>query len=149
MLLHDELQYVIAVTASTTFLQIAEHVFSKSPNMISPNRRTCFLHNRRTRFLQIAEHDFSKSLNMFSPQLPNVISPNRRARFLQIAKHFLIGEQHPFFSVLFGDDPVSDFSLHVLWAPRSALWVVGCGSLVTPVPPTHARAPRSTLWTMG
>ena len=58
-------------------------------------------------------------------------------------------ERHMFCSALYGEDPVYDLSLHVLWAPRSALWVVGCGSLVTPIPPTRARAPRSTLWTMG
>ena len=51
--------------------------------------------------------------------------------------------------VLYGEDPVSDLSLHVLRALRSALWVVGYGSLVTPIPPTRAQAPRSTLWTMG
>ena len=60
-----------------------------------------------------------------------------------------IVEQHTFRSVLYGEDPVFDLSLHVLRAPHSALWVVGCGSLVTPVPPTDPRAPRSTLWTMG
>ena len=52
-----------------------------------------------------------------------------------------------FRSMLYGEDPVSDLSLHVLRALRSALWVVDCGSLVTPVPPTRPRAPRSTLWT--
>ena len=77
--------------------------------------------------------------------------------FLQTAEHFTlnlqdispISEQLTFFSVLFGDDPVSDFSLNMPWAPRSALWVVDYGSLVTPVSPTPARAPRLTLWTMG
>ena len=44
-----------------------------------------------------------------------------------------------FHSVFFGEDLVSDLSLHVLWAPRSALWVVGYGSSITPVPPTRAR----------
>ena len=58
-------------------------------------------------------------------------------------------EQHIFCFVLYGEDPVFDLSLHVLWAPRSTLWVVDCGSLVTPVPPTRAQAPRSTLWIMG
>ena len=58
-------------------------------------------------------------------------------------------EQHMFRPILYGEDSVSNPSLHVLWAPRSALWVVGYGSLVTPIPPTHARAPCSTLWTMG
>ena len=61
--------------------------------------------------------------------------------FLQIAKDFSpnlqdispISEQLTFFSVLFRDDLVSDPSLHVPRALRSALWVVGCGSLVTPV----------------
>ena len=43
----------------------------------------------------------------------------------------------------------ADLFLHVLRALRSVLWVVGYGSLVTPVPPTRARAPRLTLWTMG
>ena len=51
--------------------------------------------------------------------------------------------------MLYGEVSVSDLSLHVLRALRSVLWVVGCGSLVTPVPPTRARAPRSTLWTAG
>ena len=95
--------------------------------------------------LQIADH--------VSPALQH----SHRTRFLQIAKHFApnhqdispISEQHTFFSVLFGKDPVSDPSLHVPWAPCSALWVVGCGSLVTPIPPTRPQAPRSTLWTMG
>ena len=36
-----------------------------------------------------------------------------------------------FRSVFFGENPVSNLSLHVLWAPNSALWVVGYGSLVT------------------
>ena len=36
-----------------------------------------------------------------------------------------------FCSVLYGEDPVSNLCLHVLWAPNSALWVVGYGSLVT------------------
>ena len=58
-------------------------------------------------------------------------------------------EQHMFRSTLYGEDPVSDLSLHMLRAPRSALWVVDCGSLVMPILPTRARAPRSTLWTMG
>ena len=58
-------------------------------------------------------------------------------------------EQHTLRSVLYGEDPVSDLSLHMLRAPRSALWVVGCCSSVTPVPPTRARAPCSMLWTMG
>ena len=54
-----------------------------------------------------------------------------------------------FRSILYGEDPVFDLSLHVLRAPRSALWVVGYGSLVMHVPPIHARALRSMLWTMG
>ena len=58
-------------------------------------------------------------------------------------------EQHMFCSILFGEDPVSDLSLHVLQAPRSTLWVVSYGSLVMPIPPTHARALSSTLWNMG
>ena len=50
--------------------------------------------------------------------------------------------------MLYGEDPVSDLSLHMLRAPRSVLWVVGCGSLVTPIPPTRARlrARRYGLW---
>ena len=67
--------------------------------------------------------------------------------YLQVIS--LTAEQHTFRSALYGEDPVSDLSLHVLQAPRSMLWVVGCGSLVTPVPPTRPRAPRLTLWTMG
>ena len=47
-------------------------------------------------------------------------------------------EQHTFRFILYGEDLVSNLSLHVPWAPRSALWVVGCGSLVTPVLPTCA-----------
>ena len=58
-------------------------------------------------------------------------------------------EQHTLRSVLYGEDPVSDLSQHVLQALRSTLWVVDCGSLVTPIPPTCARAQRLTLWTMG
>ena len=130
MLLHNELQYEIAIIAQ---------------NMFSPNHQTCFL--------QIAEHFFSKSLNMFSSNCQCIL-PNM---FLQITEQFApnlqdispISEQHTFFSVLFGEEPVPDLSLHVPRAPRSALWVVGCGSLVTPVPPTRPRALRSTLWTMG
>ena len=67
-----------------------------------------------------------------------------------ISKLFsLTAEKHTFRSVLYGEDPVFDLSLHVLWAPCSVLWVVGRGSLVTPIPPTCARATRSMLWTMG
>ena len=43
--------------------------------------------------------------------------------------------------MFFGENLVSDLSLHVLRAPRSALWVVGYGSSVTSVPPTRAWAP--------
>ena len=68
-------------------------------------------------------------------------------RYLQVISPTT--EQHMFRSVLYGEDLVSDLSLHVLQAPRSTLWVVGCGPLVTPIPPTCAWAPRSTLWTMG
>ena len=76
------------------FLQIAEHFFAK---------------NHRISFLQIAEHVSSKSPMYFA------------TLFHQIAEHFppnlqgisLISEQHTFFSVLFGEDPVSDLSLHV------------------------------------
>ena len=68
--------------------------------------------------------------------------------YLQVIS--ITAEQYTFrFFPFYGEDPVSDLSLHVLRAPRSALCVVGCGSLVTPVPPTRARAPCSTLWTMG
>jgi hypothetical protein len=49
----------------------------------------------------IAEHVFSKIVEHFSPHLRDV-SPIR--------------EQLTFFSVLFGEDPVFDLSLHVLWA---------------------------------
>ena len=126
----SEHQYEIAIIALTASLQdsniIAEHVFSKSPNTFSPNHRTRFLQNRQKRFLQITE-DFSPNLQDISP----------------------ISEQHTFCSVLDGKDPVFDLSLHVSWAPRPALWVVGCGSLVTPIPPTRPWAPRSMLWTMG
>ena len=41
------------------------------------------------------------------------------------------------------------FSLNVPRALCSMSWVVGCGSWVTSVTPTHAWAPRSTLWTLG
>ena len=133
MLLHCELQYEIAITAPTTFL------------VISPSRRHIFAKNRRTVFSNIAEHVSSKSPTYFA------------TRLLQVAKHFVpnlqdlspISEQLTSFSVLFGEDPVSDLSLNVLRAPRSALWVVGYGSLVTPLLPTHAWALRSTSWTMG
>ena len=47
-----------------------------------------------------------------------------------------------FRSTLYGEDPVSDLSLHVLRAPCSALWVVGYGSSIMPVPPTRAQAPK-------
>ena len=58
-------------------------------------------------------------------------------------------EQHTFRFVFFGEDLVFNLSLHMLWAPRSTLWVVGCGSLVMPICPTCLWAPCSTLWTMG
>ena len=58
-------------------------------------------------------------------------------------------KQHTFCSMLYGEDPVSDLSLHMLWAPRSALWVVGCGSSVTPVPPTRAWAPALDIMEYG
>ena len=171
-ILHNDLKYELAEEFSpkspndfsklpTTilpnkFLQISKasaKCFSpKSPNSFlqnhrtfSPKRRQFFTESRRISVLQITEHVSSKS--------PTYLA----TRFLQTAKHFIlnfqdilpISEQPTFFSVLFGEDPVSDLSVHVPRAPRSALWVVGCGSLVTPISPTRARAPRSTLWTMG
>ena len=45
-----------------------------------------------------------------------------------------------FRSMFFGENPVSDLSLHVLRAPRSVLWVVGYGSSVTSIHPTCAWA---------
>ena len=68
-------------------------------------------------------------------------------RYLQVISPTT--EQHMFRSVLYGEDLVSDLSLHVLWAPCSTLWVISYGSLVTPIPATRPRALRSTLWTMG
>ena len=161
-ILHTDLQYknrqpwfhwISSPNRRPRFCRIS---FSKSPKLspngflqncltISPNRRHIFAENRRISFLQITEHVSSKS--------PTYLA----TRFLQTAEHFTlnlqdispISEQPTFFSVLFGEDPVSDLSLHVPRAPRSALWVVGYGSLVTPVSPTRARAPRSTLWTMS
>ena len=126
--LHDELQN-LQCFRRTRFLQIAKHVFSKSPKTFSPNRRTCFL-----QIANVFHHMFLQIAEDFSPNLQDILP---------------ISEQHTFCSVLYGKDPVSDLSLHVPRALRSALWVVGCGSLVTPVPPTCARASRSTLWTMG
>ena len=114
------------VIAEHVFLQIVEDVFSESPNMFSPNCRTCFLRIAEYVFLQIAKD--------FSPNLQDIL---------------LISEQHTLCFVLYGKDPVSNPSLHVLRALCSALWVVGCGSLVTSVPPTRAQALRSMLWTMG
>ena len=120
-------------------------VFLQYRRMISPSRRHVFAKNRQISLLQIAEHVSSKSPTYFA------------TLFLQIAEHFSpnlqdispISEQHTFCSILFGDDPVSDLSLHVPRIPCSTLLVVSCGSLVTPVPPTSPRASRSTLWTMG
>ena len=138
MLFHDELQYVLAVTAptkfspnrQTLFLRIAKHDFSKSPNTISPNRRPRFLQNakyvfsktpntfspkRRIRFLQIAEFVFSKS--------PNSFSPNRRTRFLQIAKHFLIEEQHAFFFLISSETTQSPISPYTCYGLRALRYV--------------------------
>ena len=70
------------------FLQITKHVFSKSLNTFSPNRRTCFL--------QIAEHVFSKSSNMFSP--------NHQTRFLQIAEH-VFSKLPTYFATCFSKSP--------------------------------------------
>ena len=159
MILHNELQYNIAERFSPKIterlLQIADHNFAeqfspKSPNgffskTISPNRRHIFTENHRISVLQSTEHVYSDT-PMYLAKL-----------FLQTAEHFTlnlqdissISEQPTFFSVLFGEGPVSDLSLHVPRAPHSALWVVGCGSLVTPISPTGAQAPRSTLWTTG
>ena len=58
-------------------------------------------------------------------------------------------EQHMFRSMFFGENPVSDLSLHVLQAPRSVLWVIGYGFSVTPVPPTRARAPALNVMEYG
>ena len=149
MLLHCELQYEIAITAPTTFLQIsnvtAERFFSNTVELFLQIADTFFAKNHQISLLQIAEHVFSKSPTYFA------------TRFLQITKYFApnlqdissISEQHTLCSILYGKDPVSDLSLHVLRAPRSTLWVVGYGSLVTPIHPTRLRAPRLTLWTMG
>ena len=137
----------------TVFSKIVER-FLQNADALSPKiARKSFRQNHRTRFLQIAEQVFSKASNVFPPTLqcisPHVLSKN--------AEHFTpnlqvvspISEQRTFCSILLGDNPVSNLSLHMLRAPCFALWVVGCGSLVTPVPPTRPRAPRSTLWTMG
>ena len=100
-------------------------------------RRTRFSPNRRTRFLKIAivfRHMFLQIAEDFSPNLQDILP---------------ISEQHTFYYVLYGEDPVSDLSLHMTRAPRSVLWVVGCGPLVRPVFPTCLRAPRSMLWIMG
>ena len=68
--------------------------------------------------------------------------------YLQVIS--ITAEQYTFcFFPFYGEDPVSDLSLHVLWALRSTLWVFGYSSLVMPIPPTRARAPCSMLWTMG
>ena len=138
------------------FLQIskasAKRFSPKSPNgflqnrrTVSPKHRQSFTENRRIRVLQITGHISSKS--------PTYLA----TRFLETAEHsilnlqdiLLISDQPIFFYVLFGEDPVSDPSLHVPWAPRSTLWVVGCGCLVMPFSPTRARALRSTLWVTG
>ena len=72
-----------------------------------------------------------------------------RSPFMPSTVISITAKQHTFRSFLYEEDLVSDLSLHMLRAPRSVLWVVGYGSLVTPFPPTRARAPRSTSWTMG
>ena len=75
MLLHNELQYVIAITAPITFLQIsnviAEPFSPKSPNDFS----------------KTPTHYRQKSPNKFSPQSPNTFSPNHRTRFLQSTEY--------------------------------------------------------------
>ena len=80
-------------------------------------------------------------LHHVSPYLQHVIVINTPPCFSISQNVSPIAEQHTFCSVLYGEDPVSDLSLHMLRAPRSVLWVVDCGSLVTSVPPTRARAP--------
>ena len=99
------------------FLQNCRTISPKRRRIIAKNRRKSFRQNRRTRFLQIAEQVFSKASNVFPPTLqcisPHVLSKN--------AKHFTpnlqvvspISEQRMFCSVLLGDNPVSDLSLHV------------------------------------
>ena len=101
--LHNELQYEIAITTPTTFLQIAnvfhrmiflqiaEHVFSKSPYTVSPNHRTCFLQIAEHVFLRIAEHVFSKSPNIFSPNRQHIsphVSPNHQIFFSKSPRYF-------------------------------------------------------------
>ena len=88
-------------------------------------------------------------LHHVSPYLQYVVTINAPPLSPYLQNVSPIAEQHTFCSILYGEDPVSDLSLHVLWAPHSALWVIGCGSLVMPVPPTRPWAPHSTLWTMG
>jgi len=60
MLLHNELQYAIAITTPTMFLQIAEHVFSKIAEHDFSKRY------RRTCYLQIVEHFSRLESNIFS-----------------------------------------------------------------------------------
>ena len=51
--------------------------------------------------------------------------------------------------MFFGENPISDLSLHMLQALRSALWVVGYGSSVMSVPPTRAGAPALDVMEYG
>jgi len=69
----------------------------------------------------------------------------RRLYYLYLQVISATAEQHMFRAVFYGEDLVSDPSLHMPQALCSASWVVGCGSWVTPIPLTHARALRSTL----
>ena len=69
MLLHNELQYEIDITAPTTFLQIS--------NVIAE------------RFSPISPNNFTKSPTHFCQKSPNRSSPNRRTHLLQIANVFL------------------------------------------------------------
>ena len=171
-ILHNDLQYEIA----EQFSPKSPNDFSKSPTTISPNKFLQISKARSKRFSPKSPNGFLQNRRTFSPKRRQIFTENHRisvlqitehvsskspmylaTRFLQTTEHFTlnfqdilpINEQHIFLSVLLREDPVFDLSLHVPRAQCSALWVVGCGSLVMPIYPTRAPAPRSTLWTMG
>ena len=77
--LHDELQNEIAITAPTTFLQIS-NVFAER---VSPNRRTRFLQITKNVFSK-SPNMFSPNCQCISPH----VSPNHRRFFSKSPRYF-------------------------------------------------------------
>ena len=139
------LQYSITSSNTTSpngFLQKSPNDYSKSPTTISPSN-----------FLQISKIAERFFLQNDSPKSPTHFFTEDHLISVLLSTEHVSSNTPTYLAKCFlqtvGNDPVSDPSLHVPRAPRSALWVVGYGSLVMPVPATRARAPRSMLWTKG